>query len=254
MFTCTNCSFLLRCRSLLEPLELWGPKTFYCAKKKTALWHFVVVIQYCDLCAVDKFRILNDMNNITALAYLTASYLNCAKWIGFTVQMFLCMVVFFLLSMCVSLSPLECVSEAFFSWELPLWRFCLARLLLSPGIHRFHNFPFWMFCIKLQVVETTLKVFFHLQRQTSQISVLHDHTSTKVLHQSRENTQAQIVQILVEIVVIAILLFFDISLSARQASFRKGSIIAACVVWSLRHRRVCLTSSLLCSADEWSFS
>lgn len=50
----------------------------------------------------------------TTPAYLTASYLNCAKRIGFTVQMFKCMGVFFLAVLNVLVSAGMCVSEAIY--------------------------------------------------------------------------------------------------------------------------------------------
>lgn len=51
----------------------------------------------------------------TTPAYFTASYLNCAKWIGFTVQMYMCTGVFLCFHVLnVLVSAGMCVSEAFF--------------------------------------------------------------------------------------------------------------------------------------------
>lgn len=111
-----------------------------CAKKLPS----EVLTEFCGLCVEEGFRILDDTDIITTTpAYLTATYLNCAKWIGFTVQMYMCMGVFFLLSMYfLSSSLLECVSEAFsVSLLTSTVSSCLAGLLLSPGIYCFHNFP-----------------------------------------------------------------------------------------------------------------
>lgn len=106
----------------------------------------------------------------TAPAYLTASYLSCAKWIGFTVQM--CMGVFSLCPCTYCPRPLlECVCQRpflfcfflFFKLRASTVLSCFAGLLLSPGIDYFHNFQSQC-CVlrkgpcKLLLVETTLLV------------------------------------------------------------------------------------------------
>lgn len=117
----------------------------------------------------------------------------------------------FLLSMYVSLSLLECVSEAFFFLRASAELFCLAGLLLSPGIYCFHNFQVWMLCIKLWIAETTLQVFLTVKHT----NVTHFCVAWSPVHQSLiEDTwyKHKIVQILAEIVVIIIfdwVLHFD---------------------------------------------
>lgn len=70
----------------------------------------------------------------TTPVYLTESYLNFAKWIGFTVQMYMCMGVCDLSMYTMFSSLLECVSEAFFNFILNETFLCvlLPELLLSP--------------------------------------------------------------------------------------------------------------------------
>lgn len=88
--------------------------TFYCVPK-TALRPSEVLTESFCLCVEEEFRILGDMDIITTTpAHLTASYLNCAKRIGFTVQMYMCMGVFFLAVLNVLVSAGMCVSEAIY--------------------------------------------------------------------------------------------------------------------------------------------
>lgn len=93
--------------------------------------------QYCDFCIVEN--ILDNLDIITIdLEYLTASYLNCAKWIGFTVQMYLCMGTFPAVHVRVLVSAGMCVGGLFFSSELPLscfvWLDCSCHLISTASI------------------------------------------------------------------------------------------------------------------------
>lgn len=71
----------------------------------------------------------------TAPVYLTASYLNCSQWIGFTVQMYMCMGVCFLAVHVhnVLVSAGMCVCQRPFFLRASTVLFSLAGLLLSPG-------------------------------------------------------------------------------------------------------------------------
>lgn len=140
MFTCTHIrlSILTTVSESNNLLRLWGQKQPFTVCQKTALWPFEVLTESCCLCVEEEFRILGDMDIITTTpAHLTASYLNCAKRIGFTVQMYMCMGVFFLAVLNVLVSAGMCVSEAIY-WELPLcclvWLDCSSHLvyLLLP--------------------------------------------------------------------------------------------------------------------------
>lgn len=134
-----------------------------------------------------------------------------------------------------------CVRGLFFlraSAEL----FCLAGLLLSPGIYCFHNFPVWMLCIKLWIVETTLQVFWTVRHYTFSYCMItcppKSYRRYMVQAQNSSNPGRDCSNY-----------HFWLSItfwhSARQASLRKGSIIAACVVGSLQHHCVCISHFVL---------
>lgn len=157
---------------------------------------------------MEKLRTLDDVNIITTdLAYLTASYLNCAKWIGFTVQMYLCMGMF---SCCPCTCPSLCwnVCQRLFFFSPPppgasAELFHLAGLLPSPGIYCFHNFLVWMLCLMVWIVETTSPVFLTFIHT----NITHFHFAWTPVHQSLTKDtwhKHKIVQILAKIVIISV--------------------------------------------------
>lgn len=132
---------LISTKKLLE-LE-WHKTTFYCVPKKNCPLTFWGPDRVVGSLVVEGFLMMGIIT--TAPAYLTASYLNFAKLIGFTVQMYMCTGALFCcprtrcprLCWNVSRWPFCFVFFFFFYWELPLcfaWLACFSHLVSTASI------------------------------------------------------------------------------------------------------------------------